>query len=147
MSPDGSRARPTTRAKPWRRECSRTREFCQRTRLGAGTLKAWIAAGWLLPRRNGDGGRFSETDLARARLIRELKQDLGVNDEGIPVILDLVDQVHGLRRTLRELLSAIRAQSDTMRRQIAVEVLEATGPYRITSDRAPVRRSDMGRRG
>ena len=107
-----------------------TQEFLMRTRLDARTLKAWIAAGWLVPPRNGGGERFSEADLARAKLIRDLKKDLGVNDEGISVILDLIDQVHGLRRILRELLSAIYAQSETMRRQIAAEVLEATSPYR-----------------
>ena len=66
----------------------------------------------MLPRRDGDGERFSEADLARARLIRDLKTDMGVNDEGVTVILDLVDQVHGLRRILRELLSAVYAQSE-----------------------------------
>ena len=124
-----------------------TREFCLRARLGARTLSAWIEAGWLLPHRNGEGDRFSEIDLARARLIRELKQDLGVNDEGIPVILDLVDQVHGLRRTLRELLAAIHAQSDTMRRQIAAEILETTAPFPLGEERPPVRPADLGRRG
>ena len=28
---------------------------------------------------------------------------MGVNNEGIPIILDLVDQLHGLRRALRAL--------------------------------------------
>jgi chaperone modulatory protein CbpM len=106
-----------------------TREFVARARLDVRTLKAWIEAGWLLPRRNGDGARFSEADLARAKLIRDLKKDMGVNDEGVTVVLDLVDQVHGLRRTLRELLAAIHAQSETMRRQIAAEI-EATRSYR-----------------
>jgi chaperone modulatory protein CbpM len=124
-----------------------TREFCLRARLGARTLSAWIEAGWLLPRRNGEGDRFSEIDLARARLIRELKQDLGVNDEGIPVILDLVDQVHGLRHTLRELLAAIHAQSDTMRRQIAAEILETTAPYPPGQERPLARPADLDRPG
>ena len=39
--------------------------------------------------------------------------DLGVNDEGIAVILDLVDQLHGLRRTLRELLSRCASSRTT----------------------------------
>ena len=32
---------------------------------------------------------------------------MGVNDEAIPIILDLIDQVHGLRRTVRTLLSEV----------------------------------------
>ena len=46
---------------------------------------------------------FSEVDLARARLIRDLKVDLGVNDDGIAIVLHLLDQLHGLRRLLREM--------------------------------------------
>jgi chaperone modulatory protein CbpM len=36
-----------------------------------------------------------------------LKSDLGVNDEGVGVVLNLVDQVHGLRRVLTELLKTV----------------------------------------
>jgi chaperone modulatory protein CbpM len=46
---------------------------------------------------------FSDVDLARARLIRDLKTGFGVNDEGIDVILHLMDQLHGLRRALDQL--------------------------------------------
>ena len=54
------------------------------------------------------GPFFSEAELARAHLIRQLKDDLGANDEGIDVILHLVDQVHGLRRVLSELREQIK---------------------------------------
>jgi len=39
-----------------------------------------------------DEAAFSDADLARANLIRELQQDLGVNNEGVGVILHLLDQ-------------------------------------------------------
>jgi chaperone modulatory protein CbpM len=90
-----------------------TSEFIVQSRLGEQVLEAWVKAGWLLPRQDGSKRDFSDVDLARAQLIRDL-ESLGVNDEGIPVILDLVDQMHGLRRTLRDLLSAIRAQPEAM---------------------------------
>lgn len=48
---------------------------------------------------------LSETDYARARLVLDLKS-MGANDEAIPIILDLIDQMHGLRRQLRLLASA-----------------------------------------
>ena len=48
-------------------------------------------------------------DLARAQLIRDLREDLGVNDEGISVVLHLVDQMHGLRRSMRDLIDEMRA--------------------------------------
>jgi chaperone modulatory protein CbpM len=42
-------------------------------------------------------------DVARARLIDDLKSGFGVNDEGVDVILHLVDQLHGMRRALAQL--------------------------------------------
>ena len=100
-----------------------TRDFLLAARLEAGALEAWIAEGWLLPGRDGEGRRFSDVDLARAQLIRDLGE-LGVNDEGIPVILDLVDQLHGLRRTLRDLLSTIQAQPDAARRRMLSDIYD-----------------------
>ena len=66
-------------------------------------VEAWVEAGWLARPQSGEG-RLSEIDLARAQLIHDLQHHLGVNDEGVPIILDLLDQVHGLRRAMRELL-------------------------------------------
>lgn len=97
-------------------------EFLTRTDLDSETLTAWIETGWLLPRVEGAGWAFSEIDLARARLICDLKRDLGVNDEGVEIVLDLVDQVHGLRRTVNVLLSAVRAQPDALRRRILADI-------------------------
>jgi chaperone modulatory protein CbpM len=84
-------------------------ELALHARIDAQTLDAWLEAEWLAPRRDDDGTHYSDVDLARAHLIDDLK-DLGINDEAIPVVLDLVDQLHGLRRVLRELLSTIKAQ-------------------------------------
>jgi chaperone modulatory protein CbpM len=84
------------------------REFLTRTRLDADALDAWIKAGWLRP----SGTKhidFSEIDMARAQLIHDLRHDFGVNDEAVPLILDLIDQVHGLRRLLRDVMEKERA--------------------------------------
>jgi chaperone modulatory protein CbpM len=86
-----------------------TGEFLLRARINAKVLDEWVEAGWLIPDQIDTGRRYSEVDLARAHLIRDLR-DLGVNDEGIPVILDLIDQIYGIRRMLRGLLSTIKAQ-------------------------------------
>ncbi|MPR13888.1 hypothetical protein FS320_44575 [Microvirga tunisiensis] len=76
-----------------------------RLNLDAGALQLWIDEGWLLPRGDPDLA-FTEGDVARAQLILDLKREMGVNDEGIGIILSLVDQMHGLRRVLRELMQA-----------------------------------------
>jgi chaperone modulatory protein CbpM len=89
-------------------------EFLVRARLDHRSLETWIAAGWLIPPQTDPEPVFSDVDLARAQLIRDLREDLGVNDEGISVVLHLIDQMHGLRRSMQELLAAMRAgQADS----------------------------------
>jgi len=83
-------------------------EFLIRTRLERHSLEAWVAAGWLMPPQTDPELMFSDVDLARVQLIRDLREDFGVNDEGVSVILHLVDQMHGLRRSMRELLDEMR---------------------------------------
>jgi chaperone modulatory protein CbpM len=68
----------------------------------ATAVQVWIEAGWLRPP---GGAGLSEVDLARAQLIHDLTVHLGINDEGVPVILDLIDQLHGLRLALRTALA------------------------------------------
>jgi chaperone modulatory protein CbpM len=66
-------------------------------------LEFWTEQQWLIPAQTDAELIFSDTDVARAHLIRDLKGDFGVNDEGVDVILHLVDRLHGLRRALATL--------------------------------------------
>jgi chaperone modulatory protein CbpM len=78
-------------------------EFLTSAGLEVQTLELWIEQQWLIPEQTSQGVNFSDRDVGRAHLIRDLKADLGVNDEGIDVILHLVDQIHGLRQALQRL--------------------------------------------
>ena len=104
-----------------------SREFLLRARLDAASLEAWIEAGWLVPRRSGSERVFSELDLARAWLIRDLRDGMGVNDEGIAVALGLLDQVHGLRQALWRMSSALHALPEPLRQDILLWLQGATG--------------------
>ncbi|MEZ5960587.1 MAG: chaperone modulator CbpM [Hyphomonadaceae bacterium] len=73
-------------------------EFLARAELDEATLEVWVTEGWLIPDQG--SGAFGEGDLARARLIKDLMKDLGVNAEGVDIILHLVDQIHSLRGAL-----------------------------------------------
>jgi chaperone modulatory protein CbpM len=84
-----------------------SREFLRAARIETEALDAWIDGGWLMPQHNGEGG-FSDADVARAQLICDL-QRMGVNDDAMPIILDLIDQMHGLRRTVRVVLAEVAA--------------------------------------
>jgi chaperone modulatory protein CbpM len=87
-------------------------EFLSLAGLQHETLDAWIEEEWLRPRGSSVEQSFSDIDIARARFIRDLQVDLGVNDEGVGVILNLVDQLYGMRKTLMELRQAIRITSE-----------------------------------
>jgi chaperone modulatory protein CbpM len=80
-----------------------TQEFIGRSHLDIPTLNAWVEAEWLMPVTSRRKFLFSEADLARARLIQDLKVDFGVNDEGIAIVLHLLDQLYGLRCLVRDL--------------------------------------------
>ena len=86
-------------------------EFLDRAQLDRETLEVWIEEEWLVPSGSAPEVAFSEADVARAELIRDLMQDLGVNDEGVGVILNLLDQMHGLRRALADTLQSVRQRS------------------------------------
>jgi chaperone modulatory protein CbpM len=78
-------------------------EFLAHAGVQVQTLDLWLEQRWLIPDRASGGMSFSDTDVGRARLIQDMKTDLGVNDEGVDVILHLLDQLHGLRRALDRL--------------------------------------------
>jgi chaperone modulatory protein CbpM len=84
------------------------REFLERARLDRGTLEVWIEEEWLIPGGTAHEIAFTEMDLARANLIHDLKDKMGVNDEGLGIILHLIDQMHSLRRALAETLNSAR---------------------------------------
>ncbi len=86
-------------------------DFLERARLDRETLEVWIEEQWLLPSRTADELVFTEMDLARAKLIRDLRHEMGVNDAGVGVVLNLLDQIHGLRKIMAELLRSAREQS------------------------------------
>jgi chaperone modulatory protein CbpM len=86
-------------------------EFLTSAGLEVQTLEFWIDQQWLIPDQTSAEMSFSDTDVARAHLIRDLKGDFGVNDEGVDVILHLVDQLHGLRRALGQLHKDIQEPS------------------------------------
>ncbi len=86
-------------------------------------LVRWVEQRWVLPELAEESGgaaayRFDEVDLARLRLIAELRRDFDVNEEAMPVILQLLDQVYALRRALGELQDAIELLPEDARGQL-----------------------------
>ena len=86
-------------------------DFLDRAQLDRDTLEVWIDEEWLAPGGTTIEQTFSEVDLARAQLIQDLMHELGVNGEGVGVILNLLDQLHGLRNVLADILRSLRERS------------------------------------
>jgi chaperone modulatory protein CbpM len=82
-------------------------QLCLEIRCSRGDLIAWVEQRWIKPVRQGDEILFDEADAARARLIDELRRDLAIDDEAMPVVLGLLDQLYYARRTMATLWTAL----------------------------------------
>jgi chaperone modulatory protein CbpM len=75
--------------------------------LARADIEHWIAQDWLRPTAEAGTWLFRPVDVARLHLIRTLHIDLAVDDSAMPMVLDLLDQLHDTRRRLRRLRDAV----------------------------------------
>ena len=78
------------------------REICEGCGLPESEIKRFIEEEWIIP-SDPEELLFDEEDRARLELIRELQLDFGVNDEAVPIILRLLDQLHLLRLRISQI--------------------------------------------
>lgn len=81
-------------------------------------LTGWIERRWVLPVRSGKNLTFDEADRARIRMILDFHRDLAIDDEAMPVVLDLVDRLHAARARLRAVLEAVAELPEPAQSQI-----------------------------
>lgn len=86
-------------------------------------LRVWVAQGWIKPEDEVAQG-FSEADLARAALICNLEDELGFAEEDVPVLLNLIDQIHGLRAELSSLCEALNRLPEEIRTTVRMQIAE-----------------------
>jgi chaperone modulatory protein CbpM len=98
-------------------------------RIEVTVLRRWVELGWIVPEQRGEGFVFDEQDVARVELICDLAYDIAIDEESMPVVLSLIDQLHETRRMLKAMALAIKKQPEDVRRQIEVE-LTAERPRR-----------------
>jgi chaperone modulatory protein CbpM len=73
-------------------------------------LTTWVERGWVIPDSAGSGLEFHEIDVARVRLIRDLRHGMDIGEDAVPLVLSLLDQVYELRSRLKSVLHAVEAQ-------------------------------------
>ena len=73
-------------------------------------LARWVEESWVLPERHDETWVFHEVDIARVELILDMRRDFAVDDEAMPLVLGLIDQIYSLRRQMRRLSDAIECQ-------------------------------------
>lgn len=100
-----------------------TIEMLSRTVAGVerADVERWIANAWIRPDGEPGSYRFHEIDVARVRLIIELRNDLGLEETALPVVLSLMDQLYETRRQVRRLCNAIEASLPEDLRQTLLE--------------------------
>jgi chaperone modulatory protein CbpM len=93
-------------------------------RLTTVHVERWVERGLLRPSADGEAWIFEPVDVARARLLADLIDEMGFDDEAVETVVDLLDQVHTLRRQVHKLGLAIGRQPAETREAIAVALKE-----------------------
>lgn len=93
-------------------------------RLEEPQIADWVARGWVHTEgKSRAEWVFAEIDIARLQLLRDLQVDLGLDEESLPLVLSLLDQVHGLRRTLRTVMDVVNEAPDGVRDRVVAALL------------------------
>lgn len=105
------------------------REFRLYLKIDVTELDLWVEQGWLTPEVSEGRRRFQDADLARARLILDLTHRMGVNEAGVDVVMELVDQLHGMRGAMRRLVAAVNRQEAEIQQRLlrTLEELDDSG--------------------
>ncbi len=86
--------------------------------LTVARLRAFVAAECVAPAEREGRLVFREVDLARVQLLAELVRDFDLDPDAAGMVVSLVDQIHGLRRALRQLGEAVAAEPGDVRDRI-----------------------------
>ncbi len=79
-------------------------------RVQESELQRWITAEWVRPATRQPELRFGAIDVARVRLIVELRDEMEVGEAAMPVVLSLLDQLYETRRQMRLLCARLKRQ-------------------------------------
>ena len=81
-------------------------------------LTMWVERRWVRPAQTPTGFEFDAVDEARVALIKELHDDLNLEEEALDLVLSLLDQLYAARRMLRTVEDAIEALPEPLQREV-----------------------------
>ena len=100
----------------------------RRKELDRRELTRWVENRWVLPERRNETWIFHEVDVARIELILEIRHEFAIDEEAVPLVLGLLDQVYDLRRQLRRMCDALAAQPPEVQAVIRKALPPLAGP-------------------
>ena len=86
-------------------------------------VELWVERAWIRPEGAPGHYLFHPIDEARAQLILELREDLHINDEALPLVLSLLDQLYAARRHMRRVRTTLESHADPRLRQELARLL------------------------
>lgn len=93
--------------------------------LDRSELTLWVVRRWVEPEIEpgadvGDEAswRFDDIDVARVRMIYDLRRDLGLTTDALPLVLSLLDQVYELRCAIHRVADVLEEQPGEVRSAI-----------------------------
>lgn len=81
-------------------------------------IVTWVERGWVRPVQQGEAWAFEDIDVARLRLVRDLRYAMAVAEETMPLVLSLLDQVYDLRHRMQTIAHAVELQDEAVRSAI-----------------------------
>jgi chaperone modulatory protein CbpM len=93
-------------------------EVVRRCGVSRVELTTWIGRQWIKPHEENEDYLFDSTDVARIDLVRDLHETLEVDDEAMPLVLSLLDQLYATRRLLADVSGALHDLPAPLREEI-----------------------------
>ena len=78
--------------------------------LASAEVERWIDCRWVQPEQGDGGWVFHDIDVARVRLIYDIRYELAVDEDAVPLVLSLIDQLYELRGALHAVEGAVAQQ-------------------------------------
>jgi chaperone modulatory protein CbpM len=92
-------------------------------RLTAPMIADWVGRGWVEPEGvSAADWAFTEVSVRRLHLLWDLRVDLALDEEAVPVVLSLLDQLHVLRGALQVVIAELDGVPDDVRARLGARI-------------------------